>query len=487
MSIPIFLDLITIMFEHRRRFLLHFFKFSDICIFLFAMLAALLLMINSERIISLEEFYNSQIKLTDTIGFLCALPFWHFSFSFFGLYESKRFSSRISEWVDITKATSAGTIFLALYFTIFNANGYNSYFFMVFWLCSTGVTILFRSFLRLLLGKIRIYGRNLRHILIVGTNQIACDFASRINTKKEIGLRVLGFVDNKIHSTCPNMNLLGSFDDFPSIIRDNVVDEIFISLPMRSHYDKIQKIVLLSEKQGIIVRYASQPFNTQIAKTKAEKYDDFTILTYSSGFQEKWQYFLKRVFDFVLVIIFIILAFPVVLVAAAVIKISDKGPVFFIQKRVGYHKRIFRLYKLRTMVVDAEVQQIDLEKMNEMDGPVFKIKNDPRITTFGHWLRKMSIDELPQLLNVVKGDMSLVGPRPLPVRDYNGFGKDWQLRRFSVLPGITCTWQISGRSNIPFEKWMQLDMEYIDNWSFMGDVKILLLTIPSVFIGRGAA
>ena len=165
-------------------------------------------------------------------------------------------------------------------------------------------------------------------------------------------------------------------------------------------------------------------------------------------------------------------------------------PIFFFtftQHRLGLSKRRFRIFKFRTMVSDAEQRIGQLEHLNEVCGPVFKIKNDPRITPIGKFLRKTSIDELPQLLNVLKGDMSLVGPRPLPVRDYEGFTQDWTRRRLSVRPGITCLWQIKGRNSIPFEKWMQLDLQYIDKWSVWLDLEILIRTIPAVLKGSGAA
>jgi len=158
-----------------------------------------------------------------------------------------------------------------------------------------------------------------------------------------------------------------------------------------------------------------------------------------------------------------------------------------VQHRVGLNKRRFRLYKFRTMVVDAEAQLPALEHRNEASGPVFKIRNDPRLTRVGHFLRESSLDELPQLVNVIKGDMSLVGPRPLPVRDYRGFTQDWHRRRFSVRPGITCLWQVNGRSGVAFDQWMKLDMEYIDHWSLMLDMKILLKTIPAVLRRTGAS
>jgi lipopolysaccharide/colanic/teichoic acid biosynthesis glycosyltransferase len=178
---------------------------------------------------------------------------------------------------------------------------------------------------------------------------------------------------------------------------------------------------------------------------------------------------------------------PFLLVIAILIKLTSPGPVFFIHDRVGLNKRRFPLIKFRTMIPDAEEKMAELEERNEVSGPGFKIKNDPRITKIGKFLRKTSIDELPQLWNVLKGDMSIVGPRLLPARDYNGFDEDWHRRRFSVRPGITCLWQINGRSDISFDKWMALDMKYIDHWSLWLDVKILILTVPAVLRGSGAA
>jgi lipopolysaccharide/colanic/teichoic acid biosynthesis glycosyltransferase len=168
------------------------------------------------------------------------------------------------------------------------------------------------------------------------------------------------------------------------------------------------------------------------------------------------------------------------------VKFTSPGPILFIQERIGLNKRKFRLLKFRTMVVDAEQKQESLQEQNENDGPVFKISNDPRITPCGKFLRRTSLDELPQLFNVLLGDMSLVGPRPLPIRDYIGFSEDWHRRRFSVRPGITCLWQISGRSSITFERWMELDMEYIKHWSLWLDFKILLATVSAVMKQRGA-
>jgi len=241
------------------------------------------------------------------------------------------------------------------------------------------------------------------------------------------------------------------------------------------------------QEQGITVRWLSNIFNLRLAKPRAEHLAGDPLITHATGLAEGWSVVVKRVLDLVISTVVLIFLAPVLVVAAVAIKLASPGPVFFLQNRVGLNKRRFKICKFRTMVVDAEKEMAQLQHLNEVSGPVFKIKNDPRITPLGRFLRKTSIDELPQLFNVLKGDMSLVGPRPLPVRDYEGFSKDWQRRRFSVRPGITCLWQINGRSSIPFEKWMELDLEYIDGWSLWLDFQILVRTIPAVLRGSGAA
>jgi exopolysaccharide biosynthesis polyprenyl glycosylphosphotransferase len=220
---------------------------------------------------------------------------------------------------------------------------------------------------------------------------------------------------------------------------------------------------------------------------EAGHFDEAAVITVSTGAMQGLPIFLKRALDFALSLILLIILLPLFLVIAILIKLTSPGPVFFIHDRVGLNKRRFPLIKFRTMIPDAEEKMAELEERNEVSGPVFKIKNDPRITKVGKFLRKTSIDELPQLINVLRGDMSLVGPRPLPVRDYNGFDEDWHRRRFSVRPGITCLWQVNGRSNVSFDHWMQLDMEYIDHWSLWLDLKILFQTVPAVLKGSGAA
>lgn len=474
------------MLSFRRKLLIIFFKLSDMCILIFALLTAFRFTTYHRNAITLGTFFSLRIKVVNLVVFAGILLSWHLVFNGFQLYRSRRLGNKLQEWKDILKATTMGVAILMLVRFIFNIKAFTPPFIAFFWLSSTILTISFRSLLRYALVKVRLHGRNLRLVVIVGTNQRAYDFADKIEGKKEIGYRVVGYIDNDIHQPKEGVKLLGTIEDFPITVKKHVIDEVFIALPIKSFYEEILKIVQKAEEQGITIRYPSLLFDTKVAQLRVETLDDFTVLTIASRPPEDWRYLAKRAIDIMFGTVLMIAAFPLIILTAIAIKLTSPGPIFFIQDRIGYNKRLFRLYKFRTMVVGAEKLQSELETLNEMDGPVFKIRNDPRITKVGRWLRRTSVDELPQLFNVLKGDMSLVGPRPLPVRDYNGFTEDWQRRRFSVLPGLTCTWQISGRNHISFEDWMKLDMKYIDNWKLSNDLKILLKTIIAVTKMKGA-
>jgi exopolysaccharide biosynthesis polyprenyl glycosylphosphotransferase len=283
------------------------------------------------------------------------------------------------------------------------------------------------------------------------------------------------------------LKLVCDFFGVADFLRHNVVDEVAIYLPLRTYYQHAAQMASLCEQHGIILRFDPDIFNLKLAKPRVVASGGEPQIATPGQVSEGWPYLLKRAIDVSVSLVALLLVSPLLLAVAALIRFTSPGPVFFGQKRVGLNKRQFTMYKFRTMVPDAEKIQEELLHLNEMSGPVFKITNDPRITPIGRILRKTSIDELPQLLNVIKGDMSLVGPRAMSVRDYQSFNEDWQRRRFSVPPGITCLWQIKGRSLLPFEQWMQLDMEYIDKWSIWLDLQILARTIPVVLKGSGAA
>ena len=236
-----------------------------------------------------------------------------------------------------------------------------------------------------------------------------------------------------------------------------------------------------------MVHLFSDNFPHRLARSRTSEFEGTPLLSLHSAPPMTWRTEIKRIIDIVVASLMLVLLFPLLAFAALAIKFDSQGPVFFIQGRVGFNKRRFRMIKFRTMCADAEARLQEVEHLNEKSGPIFKISKDPRITRVGKWLRRTSIDELPQLINVLLGDMSIVGPRPLSVRDALRMEEAWQKRRFSVKPGLTCLWQVSGRSNLSFEQWMELDLEYIDRWSLGLDGMILLRTIPAILSARGAS
>jgi exopolysaccharide biosynthesis polyprenyl glycosylphosphotransferase len=362
---------------------------------------------------------------------------------------------------------------------------------LVFWALASLIAIISRTVLKSLLAYLRRHDHNLRMVLIVGANPHASEIAQRFEVHPELGYRVLGYADSDWHGSAAirarGGNVVCSLENIVDYLRANIVDEVIITLPMRSMHLVASEVARLCEDQGITVRMPLRILELRSLRTRHQRSDEESLVALYSGMNDGASLFAKRIFDIVVSSTALALLSPLFLLTALLIKKTSPGPVLFFQQRVGRNKRLFEMCKFRSMVQDAEAKLSELEGKNEVTGPVFKIKNDPRITPIGRFLRRTSLDELPQLWNVLKGDMSLVGPRPLPLRDYAGFDQDWQRRRFSVLPGITCLWQVTGRSNIGFDRWMELDMEYIDGWTFWLDLKILLLTIPSVFKGVGAA
>jgi len=278
--------------------------------------------------------------------------------------------------------------------------------------------------------------------------------------------------------------VLGGREDFPRIINDNVVDEVVFAVP-RQDIERLGDLFLLCEEEGIKTRVVLNLFPHIFSKVFLERLQDIPLLTFSTTPTNEFALLIKRIMDIVISSACLIALSPLFLMVSLLIKMTSEGPIFFKQARSGLYFRTFTMYKFRSMVVDAEDMKRDLRHLNEMDGPIFKIRNDPRITGIGKWIRKTSIDELPQLINVLKGEMSLVGPRPHPVEESREY-TSWQRRRLSMKPGITGLWQIGGRSDTTFAESMKNDLNYIDNWSLWLDIKILMKTLPAAFLGKGA-
>lgn len=478
------------MIPQRRKILIQSIKLFDLLSMVFCFFGAALVQSNIEHY-TFGHFLSMRIKVQNVLLFSGFVFVWHSILASSGLYTSKRISSRWTEIVDIIKSTSIGTFALFILAMLFNIRMISNSFLAIFWAAISLSTILSRLMLKFVLKQLRLNERNLRDIVVVGTNPRAIQFAEKLAKRKEFGYRIIGFVDNNwsnLHKfPQKGHTIVSDLREFPSFLRNNVVDEVMVCLPLKSFYQEISNIVATCEEQGITVRFLSDFFNLKMARTKEIHFEGESVILYYSGSMVGYSVLIKRIIDIILSIVFIIIFSPILLLSVLLIKLTSPGPVLYVQERLGLNKRKIRVFKFRTMIIDADKKQAEMEHLNEVSGPVFKIKNDPRITPIGNILRKTSVDELPQLFNVLKGDMSLVGPRPLPVRDFLGFSEDWHRRRFSVKPGITCLWQINGRSDISFEKWMELDMHYIDNWSLWLDLKILLGTIPAVLKGSGAA
>jgi exopolysaccharide biosynthesis polyprenyl glycosylphosphotransferase len=334
--------------------------------------------------------------------------------------------------------------------------------------------------------KLAAKGMNIENIILIADSN-CIDFIEKITQNKEWGYNI-----NTIISDSPiideifgsRVRVIKDISSISYILRQEVIDEV---LYCRNKIDQeeIKELIYTCEEIGVVFRMQSSFFRMPSTKTNLTYYEDTPFLTFSNTPSVKFSHNWKLLLDILASFFILLIWSPIILIIAIAIKTTSKGPVIFKQKRVGLRGRPFEIYKFRTMVVDAEKQKQFLESKNEMDGPVFKIKDDPRVTKIGKFLRKTGLDEIPQFFNVLNGDMSLVGPRPpLPseVKQY----ERWQLRRLSMRPGITCIWQIApNRNKISFNEWMKLDLQYIDSWSLKLDLILLVKTVQTVIKGTG--
>ena len=277
-----------------------------------------------------------------------------------------------------------------------------------------------------------------------------------------------------------------SLDQLIAILHEHSVNGVILSAK-HTYFEQVEAVIRACELEGVEAWLVAEFFKTQISRTSLDDFYGRPVLVFRTTPEASWQGVVKQLLDRIGAATLLTFLSPFFLVIGVLIKLGSPGPVLFRQKRSGLNGAPFTIYKFRTMVTNAEQYQHELAAMNEMTGPVFKVTNDPRVTPIGRFLRKSSLDELPQLLNVLRGEMSLVGPRPLPVAEVKRFNDFAHRRRLSVKPGITCLWQVSGRNNVSdFRDWVRLDLEYIDNWSLWLDFKILRRTVPVVLMGVGA-
>ncbi len=358
----------------------------------------------------------------------------------------------------------------------------------LFFLISIVLICIHKIIMIILFRNLRAQGHNFRNILVIGTGPRAIKFVKYLDKHKELGLKVVGLIDedqSKVGNAIENYKVLGTFDDLLPVLKDRVVDYAVFIVP-RSSLNKIENALVQCELVGVTASVAMDLFNLNFTVGKETNLMGIPMITFEMTPHSVTAVVVKRMIDIVISALALIIISPVYLAIAILIKATSPGPVYFVQERCGLNNRRFKLYKFRTMVVDAESKLDDLLAYNEVKGHAFKMDNDPRITKIGNFLRTFSLDELPQLWNVLLGDMSLVGPRPPLPREVKQYDP-WHQRRLSMRPGITCLWQVGGRSRITdFDQWVKMDLEYIDNWSVSLDVKILLKTIPAVLSTRGA-
>lgn len=413
---------------------------------------------------------------------------WGFFLYFSGMYASFRLKPVKEVLFIIYQASYLGFfIFAGLCYALRIAHISRLFVFFAFiftMLFLTAEKIILVQFFR----QLRKRGFNYKNVLIVGTGDRARHLVESMDQNKEFGLNIIGFVDedkNKVGQTVDGHKVLGAWEDIPRIHRDNPLDQVLFIVPHTS-LGRIEEPMHYLETVGVKVDIAMDYFSLKIAKAKQSEFFGIPFLSFESAPIRILPLLIKRLVDIVLAATALIVLAPLFGVVALLVKATSQGSVFFVQERGSLNGRKFKLYKFRTMVADAESKLEELKAHNEMKGAAFKMANDPRVTPVGKWLRKLSIDELPQLWNVLRGDMSLVGPRP-PLLSEVAQYDDWQRRRLSFRPGITCLWQVQGRNKITdFEEWAKLDLKYIDNWSLWLDFKILLKTVPAALFGIGA-
>ena len=404
-----------------------------------------------------------------------------------GMYHSMRTRTPHEiVWIIIKTTFLAAFCFGAIVF-LFKMKFVSRIFFFIF-MTTSSITILIEKItIFFIMHYIRKQGYNYKRLLVVGTGRRAVNFINKIKKHPEWGVRIEGILDyekNLVGNEIKGIKVIGTLENLEDILHEIPIDEVIFIVP-RSKLTKIEDSLYTCETEGVKTTIAVDLFELKIARSRQTELDGIPLITFETTFAHEWQLFIKRAIDIIVSALGLVFLMPLFLVVAILVKLTSRGPVLFLQKRVGLNGRKFTLYKFRTMHKGAHERLSQLERLNEMGGPVFKIKDDPRITPVGKILRKFSLDELPQLFNIFIGHMSLVGPRPPLPREVAQY-KPWQRRRLSMRPGLTCLWQISGRNKIDFNEWMELDLEYLDKWSLWLDSKILMRTIPVVIFGIGA-
>jgi exopolysaccharide biosynthesis polyprenyl glycosylphosphotransferase len=428
------------------------------------------------------EFLAVRLTVKNLVLLIAFAAAWRMVCTRAGLYRWDVVQHRRREAARVLVAAMVGSSAALVFPAISVTGAFRVTTVLVSLAATTAAMLLARSSLRMLIDL----EADERHaVLIVGTGSRGLTLGRELASSS--AARLLGYVDVKGPSSPAEVDAryLGDLQDLERILLANSVDQVYVALPMRSRYAEIEMALQVCERAGVPVQWLSDVFeSTRGRPVEISANGSMVGLAHGHG---HGHLVLKRLIDVVGASVGLVVLAPVLAAAAVAIKLTSRGPVLYVQDRYGLYRRRFQMYKLRTMVRNADALQESLESRNEANGPVFKMKNDPRVTPVGRFLRRTSIDEIPQLVNVLRGEMSLVGPRPLPLRDVDRFTEAALVRRFSVRPGLTCLWQVSGRSEVGFDRWIELDLQYIDEWSLGLDLRIILKTVPAVIAGTGAS
>jgi exopolysaccharide biosynthesis polyprenyl glycosylphosphotransferase len=406
------------------------------------------------------------------------------------LWSSQRNEGMVTYLTAITKAVGDATVVCVFIMAIFGKDKVEPKFLVAFCFATLVCLLSVRIIVRTALSRLHSMGYYRHQAILIGANDRAQHLLEVLGQPERYGTQIVGVIedDESRLKTLEDFKLphLGKVAAIRDALKQHKVDEIYIALPVRSHYEIIQEIAHFCEGEGMRVNLLADLFPLRIATSRLMHLEDIPLLSLATIPEAHVKLMMKRFFDFVFSSMLITLLSPGLLVLAILVKLDSAGPILFAQERVGQNQRRFKMLKFRSMVINAEALRTKLDEQNEADGPVFKMTNDPRVTKLGRFIRRYSLDEFPQLFNVWVGEMSLVGPRPpIPaeVAQYT-----WsQRRRLSVKPGMTGLWQVSGRNEVGFTEWVEMDLEYIDNWSLASDFIILLRTFKAVVAGRGAS
>lgn len=413
------------------------------------------------------------------LGF--TLPLFNSVLSMLGAYRSMRLSKPLQLLRLSFSAALVVFVLLGALFYILKLDLSRS-FVALYCFISAFLIFLVRLGALLVLRFFRARGKNFRNLLVVGRGVQGLEISQFVKSQPELGIRFVGFVS---YSNEAGSDFIASPSEFEAALKGNSIDEVLFT-EVSDNFPAVKQLASIASEEGVGVSLVPDFFSLEVIRSEVSYFGKYPLVNYRSSPSERPSYVLKRILDVVIAACLLVIFSPLFLFIAIQIKLSSKGPILFCQKRVGLNGRQFTMYKFRSMLHGSERLQEKMGKKNEMVGPAFKVTQDPRITKFGRFLRKYSLDELPQLFNILLGDMSLVGPRPPLPTEVNLYERK-QRRRLSMPPGLTCIWQVSGRSDIiDFEEWAQMDLDYIDRWSLGLDMKLLAQTIPVVFRGVGA-